>query len=83
MHYGWSLRETESMLKEDRELASALALREAPDHTTLYRFAQRLPPGELDRALNTARAYAHLESSPDGGLPANDPQRISRNLLYW
>ena len=56
--YEWSLRATELVLRRDREIAAALALREAPDHTTLYRFAGRLPPGELGRALRAARAYA-------------------------
>jgi hypothetical protein len=56
--YGWSLRATELVLGRDREIRAALALREAPDHTTLYRFAGRLPPGELERALRAARAYA-------------------------
>ncbi len=56
--YGWSLRETESALRQDREIRAALALREPPDHTTLYRFAGRLPPGELERALSAARARA-------------------------
>ncbi|HJY85316.1 MAG TPA: transposase [Candidatus Acidoferrales bacterium] len=56
--YGWSLRATELLLQQDREIAAALGLREAPDHTTLYRFVGRLPPGELERALRAARAYA-------------------------
>jgi hypothetical protein len=56
--YGWSLRATELVLRRDREIAAALALREAPDHTTLYRFGGRLPPGEFERALRAARAYA-------------------------
>ncbi len=56
--YGWSLRATELELRRDREIRAALALREAPDHTTLYRFAGRLPRGELERALSAARAYA-------------------------
>ena len=56
--YGWSLRATELLLRRDHEIAAALGLRQAPDHTTLYRFVGRLPPGELERALSAARAYA-------------------------
>jgi len=56
--YGWSLRATELALRRDREIRAALALREAPDHTTLYRFGRRLPPGELERALSAARAWS-------------------------
>lgn len=56
--YGWSLRATEMALRRDRGIRAALALREAPDHTTLHRFAGRLPLGELKRALSAARAYA-------------------------
>ena len=32
----WTLRKTEVRLAEHRELRSALGLRKAPDHTTLY-----------------------------------------------
>jgi transposase-like protein DUF772 len=56
--YRWSLRATESALRRDREIRAALALREAPDHTTLFRFAGRLAPRELERALSAARARA-------------------------
>jgi hypothetical protein len=56
--YGWSLRATELELQRDREIRAALALREAPDHTTLWRFAARLPAGELERALRAARTCA-------------------------
>ena len=49
----WTLRKTEVRLAEHRELRSALGLRKAPDHTTLYRFLRRLDErGALVAALN-------------------------------
>jgi hypothetical protein len=48
----WTLRKTEVRLAEHRELRSALGLRKAPDHTTLYRFLRRLDERALVAALN-------------------------------
>jgi hypothetical protein len=43
----WTLRKAEVRLAEHRELRSALGLRKAPDHTTLYRFLRRVDATEL------------------------------------
>jgi len=48
----WTLRKTEVRLAEHGELRSALGLRKAPDHTTLYRFLRRLDERTLVAALN-------------------------------
>ena len=48
----WTLRKTEVRLAEHSELRSALGLRKAPDHTTLYRFLRRLDERALVAALN-------------------------------
>jgi len=48
----WTLRKAEVRLAEHSELRSALGLHKAPDHTTLYRFVQRLDEETLLAALN-------------------------------
>jgi len=48
----WTLRKAEVRLAEHGELRSALGLRKAPDHTTLYRFLRRLDERALVAALN-------------------------------
>jgi hypothetical protein len=48
----WTLRKAEVRLAEHSELRSALGLRKAPDHTTLYRFMRRLDEQTLLAALN-------------------------------
>ena len=48
----WTLRKAEVRLAEHSELRSALGLRKAPDHTTLYRFLRRLDERTLVAALN-------------------------------
>ena len=57
----WTLRKTEVRLAEHGELRSALGLRKAPDHTTLYRFLRRLDERALVDALNeTVRCLPKL-----------------------
>ncbi len=48
----WTLRKAEVRLAEHGELRSALGLRKAPDHTTLYRFLRRLEERALVAAVN-------------------------------
>jgi transposase-like protein DUF772 len=48
----WTLRKAEVRLAEHSELQSALGLRKAPEHTTLYRFMRRLDEQTLLAALN-------------------------------
>jgi hypothetical protein len=65
----WTLRKTEVRLAEHGELRSALGLRKAPDHTTLYRFLRRLDERTLVAALNESVRCApkgpdHHEQEP-------------------
>lgn len=50
----WTFRETEVRLREHRELRETLKLSSVPDHTTLYRFLQRLDDPTIDRVLGEA-----------------------------
>src|SRR5512141_1399239 len=50
----WTFRETEVRLREHSDLRRALSLKRTPDHTTLYRFLQRLKPVIIQRALQAA-----------------------------
>ena len=59
----WTLRKAEVRLAEHRELRSALGLRKAPDHTTLYRFLRRLDERTLVAALN--ETFQRLPKKPD------------------
>lgn len=59
----WTLRKTEVRLAEHGELRSALGLRKAPDHTTLYRFLRRLEERALVAALN--ESIRCLPKKPD------------------
>jgi hypothetical protein len=47
----WTFRETEVRLCEHVELRQALLLHQVPDHTTLYRFMQRLDLETIQHAL--------------------------------
>ena len=47
----WTFREAEVRLGEHRELRQVLQLSSVPDHTTLYRFLQRLDDQVIDRAV--------------------------------
>lgn len=48
---GWTFRDAELRLAEHRELRHALGLTRVPDHTTFWRFLDRLDPAVLERAL--------------------------------
>jgi DDE family transposase/transposase-like protein DUF772 len=52
----WTFRETEVRLREHSDLRRALSLERTPDHTTFYRFLQRLEPEMIQRALQAAAA---------------------------
>ena len=47
----WTFPEAEVRLGEHRELRQVLQLSSVPDHTTLYRFLQRLDDQVIDRAV--------------------------------
>jgi hypothetical protein len=47
----WTFRDAETRLAEHRELRRALRLRRVPDHTTLWRFLDRLPLAVLQDLL--------------------------------
>jgi Transposase domain (DUF772) len=47
----WTFREAEVRLGEHHELRQVLQLSSVPDHTTLYRFLQRLDDQVIDRAV--------------------------------
>lgn len=47
----WTFREAEVRLSEHQELRRALGLRAVPDHTTLFRFLNRLPEEALQAAM--------------------------------
>ena len=66
----WTLRKAEVRLAEHSELRSALGLHKAPDHTTLYRFVQRLDE-------NPARCPKR--DRPAGARPEAGPTRASSN----
>ena len=65
----WTLlRKTEVRLAEHGELRSALGLRKAPDHTTLYRFLRRLDEralvAALDESVRCVPKANHHEQEP-------------------
>ena len=67
----WTLRKTEVRLAEHGELRSALGLRKAPDHTTLYRFLRRLDERALVAALNET-----VRGLPKPSLHEQEPAAI-------
>src|SRR5512146_2924686 len=50
----WTFRETEIRVREHSDLRRALSLGRTPDHTTFYRFLQRLAPVVIQQALQAA-----------------------------
>lgn len=52
----WTFRETEIRLREHSDLRRTLGLDRTPDHTTFYRFLQRLAPAVIQQALQAAAA---------------------------
>jgi hypothetical protein len=63
----WTFRETEVRLREHRELRETLKLSSVPDHTTLYRFLQRLDDPTIDRCWEKRRGDL---KAPSAGLGA-------------
>lgn len=60
----WTFRETEVRLGEHSELRQALSLSQVPDHTTLYRFMQRLDLDSIQQALQET-AHSVLKGKPE------------------
>ena len=65
----WTFREAEVRLGEHRELRQVLQLSSVPDHTTLYRFLQRLDDPVIDRAVGeTVRRLRGTPKKNGGAL---------------
>jgi hypothetical protein len=83
----WTLRKAEVRLAEHGELRNALGLRNAPDHTTLYRFMRRLDERALLGALNeTVRRLPkkkpdHDEQEPPTATVAVDATGLASGAI--
>ena len=83
----WTLRKVEVRLAEHGELRNALGLCKAPDHTTLYRFMQRLDERALLGAFNETVRHLlpklgrHEEQEPKATTVAVDATGLAPGAI--